>query len=83
MKTRRIRTARQVVYGISPRYRDRGGLHGWLLYEQFVSAKARFRDAELGWIEQTNAEILENAGMLGAIRHRTWKFYEKSLNGTA
>lgn len=79
MKTRPIRSARQVVYGISPRFRDRG-LHGWLLKEQFVCAKARYTDAELGWIEDTNTEILENSIMLGASRYRTWKIYEKSLS---
>ncbi len=79
MKTRRIRTARQVIYGISPRFRDRGGLHAWLLYEQFVCAKARYHDAELGWVEESNREILENCLMLGAIQRRTWNIYEKSL----
>lgn len=78
MKTRRITSARQVVYGISPRFRDRG-LHGWLLYEQFVSGKARYANSELGWIEDTNTEILNNAYMVGAIQHRTWKIFEKAL----
>ncbi len=78
MKTRRINSARQVVYGISPRFRDRG-LHGWLLKEQFACAKARYAHAELGWIEDTNTEILENSRMLGAIQHRTWRIYEKIL----
>jgi len=81
MKTRKIGTARQVVYGISPRYRDRGGLHAWLLHEQFVCAKARYHDAQLGWVEENNSEILENCRMLGAIRRRTWNIYEKSLAG--
>lgn len=80
-KTRRIRSARQVVYGISPRFRDRGGLHAWLLYEQFVCAKARFHDAELGWIEETNTEIMENSLLVGAIQHRTWEIFEKNLAG--
>jgi len=83
MKTRHIRTARQVVYGISPRFRDRGGLHAWLLYEQFVCAKARYHDAELGWIEETNTEILENSRLMGADVHRTWCIYEKSLADSA
>ncbi|HRJ71103.1 MAG TPA: hypothetical protein PLS03_02695 [Terrimicrobiaceae bacterium] len=78
MKTRPIRSGRQVVYGISPRFRDRG-LHGWLLYEQFVCAKARYENAELGWIEDTNTEILDNSVMLGGERHRTWKIFEKAL----
>jgi hypothetical protein len=79
MKTRPIRSARQVVYGISPRFRDRGGLHAWLLHEQFVCAKARYPNAELGWIEEANTEILQNSIMLGAIQHRTWKIFERAL----
>lgn len=80
LKTRRIRTARQIIYGISPRYRDKGGLHAWLLYEQFVKAKERFTDAELGWIEETNTEMIGHVGLLGANQHRTWRFYEKPLS---
>ncbi|MEO6848384.1 MAG: hypothetical protein ABI254_14105, partial [Chthoniobacterales bacterium] len=79
MKTYRIRSARQVVYGIVPEHRDRG-LHAWLLYEQFVMAKARYDDAELGWIEESNTEILETSRMIGGIQHRTWKIYEKPLS---
>lgn len=78
IKTRRMTTCRQIVYGISPRFRDKG-LHGWLLYEQFMCAKVRFHDAELGWVEESNTEILEHCQMLGATKHRTWKIYEKSL----
>jgi hypothetical protein len=77
-KTRRIDWARQVVYGIAPRFRDRG-LHAWLLYEQFVCAKQRYANATLGWIEESNTEILENSLMLGAIRQQEWRIYEKTL----
>ena len=79
MKTRKIRTGRQVIYGIAPEFRDRGGLHAWLLYEQFVCAKARYHDAQLGWIEDTNTEMLEHCVMLGATIAREWKIYEKPL----
>jgi hypothetical protein len=78
MKTQRINWARQVVYGISPRFRDRG-LHAWLLYEQFVTAKQRYANGTLGWIEESNTEILENSRMLGAIQQQEWRIYEKSL----
>jgi hypothetical protein len=78
MKTHRINWARQVVYGISPRFRDRG-LHAWLLYEQFVSAKRRYANATLGWIEESNTEIIENSLMIGAIQQQEWRIYEKSL----
>ena len=78
MKTRRISWARQVVYGIAPRFRDRG-LHAWLLYKQFVSGKQRYANATLGWIEESNTEILENSLMVGAIQQQEWRIYEKSL----
>lgn len=78
MKTHRINWARQVVYGISPKFRDRG-LHGWLLYEQFVCAKARFANATLGWIEDSNTEIYENSLFVGGIPQQEWRIYEKSL----
>lgn len=83
LKTRRIRTARQVIYGIVPGHRLRGGLHGWLLLEQFREAKARFHDAQLGWVDENNAEILEHCQMLGARQCRTWTIYEKSLQTLA
>jgi len=79
LKTRPIRSGRQVVYGISPRFRDKTGLHGWLLREQFACAKARYTHAELGWIEENNTEIIENSLMLGGIPHRMWRIFEKSL----
>jgi hypothetical protein len=78
MKTRRISTARQIVYGILPQFRDRG-LHAWLLHEQFRCAKERFKSAQLGWIEENNHEILENSRMLGGIQRRKWCIYEKAL----
>jgi hypothetical protein len=80
LKTRRIRTGRQVIYGIVPAHRDRGGLHGWLLLEQFREAKARFRDAQLGWIDENNTEILAHAEMVGATRSRTWTLYEQPIH---
>jgi hypothetical protein len=54
-------------------------LHAWLLYEQFVSAKQRYANATLGWIEETNTEIIENSLMVGAIQQQEWRIYEKSL----
>ena len=72
MKTHRIDWARQLVYGISPRFRDRG-LHAWLLYEQFVAGKQRYSNGTLGWIEESNKEIIDNGLMLGAIQQQEWR----------
>jgi hypothetical protein len=79
MKTHRITSVRQVMYGIAPRFRDRG-LHAWLMYEQFVQAKRRYANGTLGWIEESNTEILGNSNMLGAIQQQEWRIYEKSLS---
>jgi len=78
MKTRRITTARQVVFGIRPKFRDKG-LHPWLLHEQFVAAKARFVSAQLGWMEENNVDILSASEAMGGVRARTWRIYEKPL----
>jgi hypothetical protein len=78
MKTYRMSSARQVVYGIAPRFRDRG-LHAWLLYEQFVRAKERYTSGTLGWIEESNTEILDNSYMMGAIQRQEWRIYESPL----
>jgi len=78
MKTRRITTCRQIVYGISPRFRDRG-LHGWLLFEQLSTAKSHYKDAELGWIEENNTEMLEASTIVHGYPYRIWKLYEQTL----
>ena len=79
MKTRRISSVRQTVLGISPRFRDRG-LHGWLMYEQFVYAKRRYTTATIAWVEESNTEILENSRMMGATQQQEWRIYEKPLS---
>lgn len=78
MKTHRINSCRQAVLGVSPRFRDRG-LHAHLLYTQFTLARERHDNAALGWVEETNAEILENCRMMGGIHDRTWQIFEKPL----
>jgi hypothetical protein len=78
MKTRPISSTRLVVYGIAPRFRDRG-LHAWLLHEQFVHGKRRYANGILGWIEETNTEIVESSLIFGAIQQQEWRIYEKPL----
>lgn len=80
MKTHKINWGRQVVYGIAPAFRDTNGLHAWLLYEQFVRAKERFANATLGWIEDSNTEIRENAALIGAEIRQEWRIYERAIS---
>jgi hypothetical protein len=78
MKTRKIKTCRQTVLGVVPEFRDRG-LHAWLIYEQFREAQKHFSDAALGWLEDTNSEIIKNCRLVGGETDREWAIFEKSL----
>jgi hypothetical protein len=78
MKTRKITTCRQMVYGVLPKFRDHG-LHAWLLREQFSEAKKRYPFAELGWMEANNEPIFAACKEVGGFHNRTWRIYEKSL----
>jgi hypothetical protein len=78
MKTRKIRTCRQTVLGVVPEFRDRG-LHAWLVHEQFREAKEHHTHAILGWLEDTNAEIIEICRVVGGETDREWGIFEKKL----
>jgi len=78
MKTRKITSCRQTVLGVTPKYRDKG-IHAWLIYEQFMRAQERYDNAILGWIEESNTEIIEHSQMVGGFRERTWKIFEKPI----
>lgn len=78
MKTRRITTCRQTVLGVVPEFRDRG-FHAWLIHEQFSEAKKHHTDATLGWLEDTNAEIIEICSGVGGEKDREWGIFEKAI----
>ena len=78
MKTHRIDWVRQVVYGISPRFRDRGCMRG--SSRAVCLCQAAISNATLGWIEESNKEIIENSLMVGGIQQQEWRIYEKSLS---
>lgn len=78
MKTRKIQTCRQTVLGVVPEFRDRG-FHAWLVHEQFREAKRHHTHAILGWLEDTNAEIIEICRVVGGETDREWAIFEKRL----
>ncbi len=78
MKTCRIKICRQTVLGVVPQFRDRG-LHAWLIHEQFARAQERYTDAVLGWLEDTNSEIIKNCEIIGGEPDRSWTLFEKPL----
>lgn len=78
MKTQKIRSCRQTVLGVVPECRDRG-LHAWLIYEQFARAQERYDNAVLGWMEDTNTEILKHCRMIGGEPFQDWALFEKAI----
>jgi hypothetical protein len=78
MKTRKIQTCRQSVLGVVPEFRDRG-LHAWLIHEQFSEAKKHHVEAMLGWLEDTNAEIIEICKAVGGEKDREWGIFERAI----
>jgi hypothetical protein len=78
MKTRKIHTGRQTVLGVMPEFRDRG-FHAWLVHEQFSEARKLYTDVALGWLEDTNAEIIEICKIVGGETDREWGIFEKNL----
>ena len=78
MKTRKIQTCRQTVLGVVPEFRDRG-FHTWLVHEQFREAKEHHTHVTLGWLEDTNTEIIEICRVVGGETDREWGIFEKRL----
>jgi hypothetical protein len=78
LKTRRPQSGRQVVYGIASRFRN-NGLHAWLTYHHFMEAKAHLHQAELGWIQETNTEVLELSELIGGEKIHKWDIYERPI----
>jgi hypothetical protein len=78
LKTRRVSRVRQTVLGVLPEFRDRG-LNAWLTHEQFVVAKSRHSDATLGWVEDSNAEVIEHCRLFGGKDGGEWGIFEKPV----
>lgn len=67
------------MLGVVPEFRDRG-LHAWFIYEQFREAQKHFCDVTLGWLEDTNSEIIKNCRLVGGETDREWAIFEKPLS---
>jgi hypothetical protein len=58
------------------------GLHAWLVHAQFREARKHHTHAALGWLEDTNAEIIEICRVVGGETDREWGIFEKKLEPT-
>ena len=78
LKTRKVHRARQTILGVVPEFRDRG-LHAWLLHEQFRVAKLLHKEATLGWVEESNTEVLQNCTLFGGEHDGQWGIFEMAM----
>ena len=78
LKTRKVHRARQTILGVVPEFRDRG-LHAWLLHEQFRIAKLLHKEATLGWVEESNTEVLQNCTLFGGEHDGQWVIFEMAM----
>jgi hypothetical protein len=50
------------------------------VHEQFSEAKKHYTDATLGWLEDTNAEIIDVCQIVGGEPDREWGIFQKLLS---
>lgn len=76
---RNIDRARLLLLGVLPEYR-RLGLYPLLLAELAQRARdARIRRAEFSWVLEDNHDINQVAARTGAVKAKTYRLFEKSL----
>jgi hypothetical protein len=78
LKTRKIRTVRQVILGVAPEHRDTG-LVGLLCHDMVVRTQKTADSAELSWIEANNTQVIKLIGLMGATQSKTYGIWEKPV----
>ncbi len=80
MKTHRIDWARQVGSTESRRGFVIAACTPGFSTSSSSAASSDTPTATLGWIEESNTEIIDNSLMFGAIQQQEWRIYEKPLS---
>jgi GNAT superfamily N-acetyltransferase len=79
---RHIKTARMAVLGLLPEYRRRGIAELLILRTlDYGKNTIGYTGAELGWTLEDNHLINRTLETVGARRYKTYRIYEKSLDG--
>ncbi|MHC4179648.1 MAG: GNAT family N-acetyltransferase, partial [Planctomycetota bacterium] len=81
-RTRRIKTARMAILGLLPEYRRRGIAELLILRTLDYGKNAMgYTGAELGWTLEDNYLINRTLETVGARRYKTYRVYERPLDG--
>jgi hypothetical protein len=80
-RTGAIPSIRIVTMGVLEEYR-KSGIDTLFHYDNYLVGKRKgYKWAELGWVLETNTMMNRVAEMIKAERYKTYRVYEKSLNG--
>ncbi len=81
-RTRHIKTARMAVLGVLPEHRRRGIIELLILRAlDYGKNTLGYTGAELGWTLEDNHLINRTLEAVGARRYKTYRIYEKPLEG--
>ncbi len=76
---RKINTIRTALMGVIPEYKGRG-IDALLTRESIVNGLGRgFVSSEVGWLLETNTDILRVAERIGGYKEKTYRMYGQSL----
>ncbi len=78
LKTKPMRSVRQVILGIDPAHRDRG-LAALLCADMVRRTRKKADRAECSWVESNNEEVIRVIDLMGGVRNKTYHLYRRPL----
>jgi hypothetical protein len=78
---RKINLARVVTLGVLDKYRRSGIAEVMYLYYIKAAAARGYRGGEMSWILEDNPAMRAAAEKMGGYRYRTYRMYDKPLDG--
>ncbi|MEX0680230.1 MAG: hypothetical protein WD097_02525 [Balneolales bacterium] len=76
----KINGVRTALMGVIPEYQGRG-IDALLTHEAISNGiKRGFNSAELGWLLETNIDVIRVAERVGGYREKTYRMYEQEMN---
>jgi GNAT superfamily N-acetyltransferase len=80
LKTRRPKIARLAILGVAPEFRGRG-VAALFYVETLRRGGAKFEAGELSWVEENNEEIIKGITLMGGEVYKTYRIYERPIEG--
>jgi GNAT superfamily N-acetyltransferase len=78
LKTKPVRSVRQVILGVDPAHRDRG-LAALLCADMVRRTQKKADVAECSWVESNNTEVIPVIELMGGVRNKTYHLYRRAI----